>query len=96
MARLEHRHLIMEQLVLTVLYQAQILLLSLQMVAVVVVHVHRMVLLEVLVEAVVVIHRLGLVVLEQLIKVLLEEAQNVEVVFQGKETVVLEVVVLLL
>ena len=96
MARLVHRHLIMEQLVLTVLYQAQILLLSLQVVVVAVAHVHRMVLLEVLAVLVVVIHRLNLVVLEPLDKDMLEEAQNVEVVFQGKETVVVEVVVLLL
>ena len=95
-ARLVHRHLIMEQLVLTVLYQAQILLLSLQVVAVAVAHVHRMVLLEVLAVLVVVIHRLNLVVLEPLDKDMLEEAQYVQVVFQDKDTVVVEVVVLLL
>ena len=64
------------------------------MVVVVVVHVHRMVILEVLAEEAVVMNRLGLVVLVQLIKVLLEEAQIVELVFQGKEMVVVEVVVL--
>ena len=66
------------------------------MVVVAVAHVHRMVLLEVLAEAVVVIHRLHLVVLEHLVKVMLEEAQYVNLVFQDKDKVVLEVVVLLL
>ena len=86
----------MEQLVLTVLYQAQILLLSLQVVAVAVAHVHRMVFLEVLVVLLVVVHLVKVVLLEQLIKVLLEETHYVEVVFQGKEMVVVELVVLVL
>ena len=46
--------------------------------------------------AVVVIHRLRLVVLEPLDKDMLEEAQYVEVVLEGIETVVVEAVVLLL
>ena len=94
MVRPVHRHLIMEQLVITVLYQAQILLLSLHLVAVAVVHVDRMEILEVLAEEAVVRHRNSLVVLVQLIKVMLEDQHKVEVVLEAKETVVLELVVL--
>ena len=54
-------------------------------------------LLKVMVDLVVEVkNRMVLVVLEPLDKDMLEEAQYVEVVFQGKEMVVVEVVVLLL
>lgn len=82
----------MGQMVQTVLYLAQDLLLLLQVVVVEVVQGHRMVLLVVLVAEVVVIHQLKLVAQEQPIKVLLEEAQSSMQI----DKVVLAVAVLLL